>query len=142
LEISVNIDNLPVNDRTVQALAEQLEQIQQGLAPLLTAYAWGETANQNRCLLTHHPRWYIQAVLAGEPLDIEQFNAVMMAIDEVAAQYPSHAFSDAFQRELKVISLREVSFTQWSYAAEILGQDREWRDAIYKCHSDRDQSQH
>lgn len=132
----MNIDNLPVNDRTVQALAEQLEQIQQSLAPLLTAYAWGET-HQNRCLLTHHPRWYIQAVLAGERPDIEQFNRVMMAIDEVAAQYPGHAFSDVFQRELKVISLREVSFTQWSYAADLLGQDREWRDAMYKRHSDR-----
>jgi hypothetical protein len=137
LEVSVNIDNLPVNEgRTAQALAEQLAHIQQDLAPLLTAYAWGET-HQNRCLLVHRPRWYIQAVLAGEHLDIEQFNAVMTAIDTAAVDDASDAFSDALQRELKIIRLSEVTFTQWSYAAELLGQDQAWRDSMYKTYSDR-----
>ncbi|MEM6433275.1 MAG: hypothetical protein AAF773_05370 [Cyanobacteria bacterium P01_D01_bin.115] len=142
----MNIDNLPVNDRTVQGLADQLEQIQRGLSVLTTADAWGETAafgrrHQNRCLLTHYPRWYIQAVLAGERLssstDIERFNAVMKAIDAAADDDASDAFSEALQRELKVISICEVSFTQWSYAANLLGQNPAWRDFMYKRHRDR-----
>lgn len=142
----MTIDNLPVNDSTVQGLADQLEQIQRGLSVLTTADAWGETAAfgrkyRNRCLLVHHPRWYIQAVLAGERLssstDIERFNAVMKAIDAAADDDASDAFSEALQRELKVISICEVSFTQWSYAAAIQGQDPTWRDAMYKRHRDR-----
>ncbi|MEM1308326.1 MAG: hypothetical protein AAGF98_02295 [Cyanobacteria bacterium P01_H01_bin.153] len=142
----MNIDNLPVNDRTVQGLADQLEQIQRGLSVLTTADAWGETAafgrrHQNRCLLTHYPRWYIQAVFAGEPLrsptEIERFNAVMRGIDKAADDDSSELFDEVLQRELKLIRLAAVSFTQWSYAANFLGQDPAWRDAMYKRHRDR-----
>jgi len=142
----VNIDNLPINDRTVQALARQLEHIQQGLAPLLSAAAWEETDEEgkyyrDRCVLAHHPRWYIQAVLAGDrfnsQIDVDRFNAVMKAIDTVAYDDDSDApFDEVLERELKLISIRDVSFTQWSYAADLLGQSQEWRDAMYKRHSD------
>jgi hypothetical protein len=147
LEISVNIDNLPVNDRTVQALARQLEQIQQSLAALTDAVAWDETETEGRlysncCLLVHHPRWYIQAVLAGDRFysqtDVDRFNAVMKVIDTVAYDDDSDApFDEVLERELKLISIREVSFTQWSYAADLLGRDREWCDAMDKRHRDR-----
>lgn len=142
----MNTDNLPVNDRTVQALAAQLEQIQQGVNALAAADAWGETAafgrkHQNRCLLTHHPRWFLQAVLAGDRLssqpDVDCFNAVMKEIDAVADDDSSSPFSEVLPRELKFIRIEDVTFTQGSYAADWLGQDRTWRDSMYKTHRDR-----
>ncbi|NEQ48452.1 MAG: hypothetical protein F6K00_34945 [Leptolyngbya sp. SIOISBB] len=141
----MDINNLPVNDLTVQALAAQFAHVQQGLSVLTAADAWGATAAwsrtyNNRGLVVHHPCWFLQAVLAGEHLsnqrDIERLNAIMRAIDVAADDDSSSPFSEILQRELKVTQIVDVTFTQWSYAADRLGQDRAWRDSMYETHSD------
>lgn len=42
--MTIDIDHLPISDRTIQSLAQQLEQLQQGLSPLTASDAWGETS--------------------------------------------------------------------------------------------------
>lgn len=68
-------------------------------------------------------------------IDLDRFNAILKAIDAAADDDSSLSFDQVLQRELEFIRIAELSVTHWSYAADLLGQDKEWRDLKYTTHS-------